>query len=172
MDSGYFYSNREYSTLILAWVREGTKSQWFFPLRSDENVGYIESDWMFKYIKCSCWIWNPLALVGGGEISFMPGAQGHRFLPLILLSLWSNQHLQAQGCPRCPLGPGKELGMEHLTLLLLEEEDDGPGPRWYSREMGLPQPQTHQQSSPWSIRLSLGRDSGEREPYKRKSKVG
>lgn len=78
----------------------------------------------------------------------MPGAQGHSFLPLILLSLWSNQHLQAQGCPRCPLGPGKELGMGHLALLLLAEEDNDPGPLWYSKEMGLPQPQTQQQSSP------------------------
>lgn len=70
---------------------------------------------------------KPPARVGGGEMLFMPGAQGHSFLPLIL-SLWSNQHLQTQGCPRCPLGPGQELGMEHLALLLLAEEDDEPGP--------------------------------------------
>lgn len=67
-----------------------------FPLLSDENVGYIESAWMFKYIKCS---WNLLAIMDGGEISFMPGAQRHSFLPLILLSLWSNQHLQAHDAP-------------------------------------------------------------------------
>lgn len=68
--------------------------------------------------------------MGGGEISFMLGAQDQRerqlawrvdFSPPILST--SLTRVCRHGvCPRCPLGRGKELGMEQLVSLGPQED--------------------------------------------------